>query len=732
MLDLIYHPESDSYFVDDPATLGYDADSQLCVVVTRDAAHRQEAQRRGIALPIVTPPDFMFGPIPSELYFDIETYPNIFTCIVKNNARGVRWVFEISHRRNDLWNFVRFIDTVRARNVDMVGFNIFHFDYPVIHFIYKNASEYLQVEHIYNKAMEIINCDWNARFAHVIWEDNWLFNLVDLFKIHHYDNKSKATSLKILEVHMEMDSVESAPLAFGTVLNDEQCDMLLAYNDHDVDATELFAGYSRPQIELRKELSAKYGENFMNYSDVKIGERILVIALENAGVQVHEYRDGRKHKRQTWRTEINLGDVTFPYVQLERFEFQNIQRMIAGKTIAAKDIEETDSPRLETKGVFDDLTAHVEGIEYKFGTGGLHGSVTNRIVCSDDDFVLVDVDVDGYYPNLAIKNRLYPEHLGPAFCDVYETDIVKARKQYKKKTALNEAFKLAGNGSYGGSNNVYSPLLDTRYTMATTINGQLLLCMFIEQLLKVPGLQMIQANTDGVTYLVPRDLLEHTRSLQKWWMDFTGLTLEEVIYKRMFIRDVNSYIAEKEDGSLKRIGAYAHETAKQNPGTRELPWHKDWSARIVPIAAEAALVRGEDIGEFIRKWPGKHEFMLRTKVPRGSILEHDGVQVANTVRYYIADAGGPLEKVMPAAGVGYKRKNGISDHLYNTVLAEVGDAWDDRIHTKNRSVYEERRSALQAGWNVVLCNHVDSFTHELLNYNWYISEAKKLVEQLRY
>lgn len=683
--------------------------------------------------PYIAAPDFMFGvPIGAELVWDIETFPNIFTCTVKSDRLGLKWVFEISDRRNDTHVFCRFIEVLRKHSACMIGFNILHFDYPVVHYIYRNESDFLRAEHIYEKAMSIINTEWNNRFGHVIWEQDWLFDLVDLFKIHHFDNISKATSLKILEVHMQMDSVEDLPFPVGTVLDDEQKDILLQYNEHDDDATELFLEKSRQQIELRRELSSKYDENFMNYSDVKIGERLLITALEQAGVEVFEFRDGKKEKRQTWRQSVCLGDVIFDYVQLERFEFQNIQRMISEKVISADQFGDDD--RLNTKGVFAELTACVDGIEYKFGTGGIHGSVDNRIVVSNAAMQIVDVDVAGYYPSLAIANRIYPEHLGPIFCDVYKRDIVDARKKYPKKTALNEAFKLAGNGAYGGSNNIYSPLYDPKFTMSITINGQLLLCMLIEQLIKVPGLQMIQANTDGVTYLCPREYLDHTRAVQQWWMDLTGLVLEEALYKRMFIRDVNSYIAEKEDGSLKRIGAYAHVTALEDPGTRELPWHKDWSARIVPMAAEAALVRGIDIEEFIRQWPGKHEFLLRTKVSRGSILEYGGQRVASTVRYYVAEGGQRLEKVMPPSGpLGtYKKANGVDQYLYDQVMAETGGEWDARVCTKNKSRYEERRTALQAGYTVFLCNDIADFDREWINYDWYIAEARKLVDTLRY
>src|SRR5699024_10329975 len=139
-----------------------------------------------------------------------------------------------------------------------------------------------------------------------------------------------------------------------------------------------------------------------------------------------------------------------------------------------------------------------------------------------------------------------------------------------------------------------------------------------------------------------------------------------------------------------------------------LEWHQNHSALVVPKAAEAALVHGQGIREFIASHADPLDFMLRTKVPRSSTLEWGGDRVQNIVRYYISTEGKTLEKVMPPAGPDgtYKRKNGISSVYYEQVLAEVGDTWDERIHTKNKSTYTERRTGINTGWKVQLCNDI--------------------------
>jgi hypothetical protein len=569
----------------------------------------------------------------------------------------------------------------------------------------------------------------------MVWESDWLVEQIDPYKIHHFDNMSKATGLKILEFNMRMNSIEDLPFPVGTKLTSEQVDILISYMWHDIDATDMFADRTASQIKLREELSKTFGKNMMNMSDVKMGETILVTEMEKHGISCYTYEGNRKVKKQTKRESIDLAQVIFPYVTFESQAFQQIKIYLESKVIT------------ETKGVFKGLIATVDGLDYHFGTGGLHASVESQVVHTTGTHQLVDVDVASFYPNLGIKNHLFPAHLGQEFCDAY-LGVYETRKTYPKKTPENEAFKLALNGAYGGSNNEYSPFFDPFYTMSITINGQLLLCMLVEQLLKTPGLRMIQANTDGVTYLCPHEYLDHTRAVCRWWEGLTNLELEEALYNRMFIRDVNSYIAEKQDGGLKRIGAYAHITAEEDPGTRELPYHKDWSARIVALAAEAALVHGSDINTFIHSHNDIFDFFLRTKVPRNSTLEWGGEQVSNIVRYYVSTNGKPLEKVMPPNGPPgqYKRANKLTDSYFNMIIAEIGKGvHDERIHTKNKSIYEERRSGIQTGWQVQLCNELPArvignapddyydnpeWEFNDLNYEWYIKETEKLVKPL--
>lgn len=656
-----------------------------------------------------------------DVPYDIETYPNCFTLNAVHDDTGDRYRFEISERMYDLQLLVDWMDHLRERGCRMVGFNNIGFDYPVLHFIYMNAAGGLiTAPDIYKKAMSIIRAPDHARFANMVWESDWVVPQIDLFKIHHFDNKSRSTSLKVLEFNMRMDDIEDLPFDVGTTLNCEQIRELHRYNDHDVDATRQFLAESKDQIRFREELSAKYNRNFLNHNDTKIGKDYFIMKLEeHTPGCCYQYVDGKRKMVQTRRDQIHLNDIILPIVQFEQPEFNRILSWFREQVIT------------ETKGVFSDISCTIHGFTFDFGTGGIHGSVESQVVRSDDQYIVEDWDVASYYPNLAIANRLYPAHLGETFCTIYK-DVYEQRKQYAKKTAENAMLKLALNGVYGDSNSLYSPFFDPQYTMSITINGQLLLCMLAEKLMQASELQMIQINTDGLTVRYPRYLKDWVHQVARWWEQLTQLTLEDVEYSAMYIRDVNNYIGEYTDGSLKRKGAYAHVTPLEDPKNFDLEWHKNHSALVVPKAAEAALVRGADIREFIMSHADVYDFMLRTKVPRSSYLEWGFQRVPNIVRYYVSTDGDILEKVMPAAGPDgqFKKANGVSQAVYDAHHAANGNVWSPDVHTKNQSVYEERRTGVHTGWTVQICNRMQGQTFSDINYEFYITEAEKLVKPL--
>lgn len=633
----------------------------------------------------------------NDWIYDIETYPNIFTFWAEHAWSNTRVGFEISPWCNDLQTMLEWFHWARANNVRMVGFNNVGFDYPVMHYILQN-HHYMSVELIYAEAQRIISTPWNNRFDNIIYDNDCIIPQVDLFKIHHFDNTARATSLKMIEYVRRSQNIGDLPFPAGTAIPEYGREMMHTYNGHDVSETKGFYHASIDQLKLRANMQRNYGLNCINWSNSKIGKEFLIKKLEEHDPNYcYDRSRGRREPRQTPRPYgINLGEVIFPYVRFEQPEFNRVLNWLRSQTI------------LETKGVFKDLSATVGGLEYVFGTGGLHGSMSKTIVRSTRTYILIDVDVKSYYPNLGIKNRLYPEHMGPEFCTIYE-EFYNFRGTFAKKSSENLAVKLGLNSVYGDSNNQFSVFLDPKYTMAITINGQLLLCMLAEQMLKIDGLTVVQANTDGITVLAPRVHSNRVLSVCREWEGLTHLTLETETYESMHIRDVNAYLAKYTQGSgggIKRKGCYRHGIdiessaeiqAEQLPLLRnykgELQWHQDHSAYIIAIAAEQFLLNGVPIRDTVLSHTNALDFMMVVKTTSAFVTYIGDTPQQRVTRYYISRDGGDM----------YKLKKSTGD-----------------------------RTGINIGWKATECNNLDSFQPGTINADYYIREAEKICQLTEY
>lgn len=616
----------------------------------------------------------------TDWVYDIETYLDLFCIDLTHIATRTRYIYEISDRCNDTHALAAHLRRLGQAGHRMFGYNNVGFDYPVLHYLLGLPMGEWSPWLAHARGTDIIMS--RDRFANTVWPNERVIIQGDLFLIHHFDNPARSTSLKKLEINMRSGMVVDLPYPPDEPTTNEQKDEIIAYMAHDVSETLRFYHASRGQIAFRDDLAQRYPDlgDVLNFNDTKIGKVFFEKELERNGTPCREWVSGRKRPRQTLRDTLPLRDVISPSVRFQHPEFNRIKSWLEAQTLRRGGKDNL----IETKGIFSDVSCHIDGFGYHFGTGGIHGSVESTRIHEDDEWEIWDWDVASYYPNIAISNRFFPAHLSESFCDVYQ-QVYEMRQQHAKGTPENAMLKLALNGVYGDSNNKWSVFYDPAYTMSITINGQLLLCMLAEWLtMGRDDMEMIQINTDGLTVRVRKGAIPHMQQVCADWEKHTGLTLESVRYKSMFIRDVNSYIAVKHDGGVKRIGAYK----------QQLGWHQDQSAMVVIKAAEKQMLDGVPVAETIKAHRDSFDFQASVKVPRSSKLLHGDVQVQNTSRFYYSTTGGAqLTKVMPPL----KGSN------------------------------QERRISVGAGWDVTLTNDMRHFDWNTVNWRYYITEAEKLV-----
>lgn len=570
--------------------------------------------------------------------YDIETLASCFTYTAYNVDTFEVVQYVIHKHRNELPELLDHLSKCKGQ----IGFNNQNFDYPIIHYILsfsrdRDAEDAIAC--IYRRVQEIIENQNTSVFGSAIRIKDVKIPQLDLFRLWHYNNRARSTSLKSLEISMNYPNVLDMPIDHSK-LDIEIGDIpdILDYNLNDVMATYAFYLRSTGKIELRKSIEAKYGIKCTNYSDSRIGEELILTLYSRAtGLDPWDVK-----KMRSPRESINLKDCVFDYVQFRTPELKKVLTDITDKTIT------------QTKGSIK-YSKVFRGFKYVYGTGGIHGCIKPGLYESDKDWIIIDADVASLYPNIAIKNGLFIEHLGPEFIEVYDQGIVQQRLKAKAAgdMTISDALKLAANTVYGKSNEETSFLYDPLYTMKTTINGQLLLTMLCEDLvLAIPELIMLQVNTDGVTVKILRSSKEAYDKVCVEWEKKTKLTLEYAEYAKMAIRDVNNYIAISTKGKVKSKGAFEVDKVVGS----EPAYHKDNSFRIVPLAIQEFFEKGIPVEQTIKNHENIYDFCGRQKFvgqdygvthtldyKNGNAYDRVDKQQKNT-RYYISKKGSTFIK----------------------------------------------------------------------------------------
>jgi hypothetical protein len=567
-----------------------------------------------------------------KIIYDLETYKHLFICVVTFEGSGTFGVFECSARRNDAAGLAGFLKANRHRV--WVGFNNLRFDYPIVHWLVgavESGEAYaLGGAGVALRCHEMANAIIGGadRDAFTVWSRHQLAPQMDLMRMHHLDNRARWTSLKALQCAMRSPSVQDLPIDPTAWLTGEDMDAIIRYGVHDVGETERFLRLSADQVRFRETL----GPEYYCSSDASVGKKLLKKALEAV-------KPGCT-REQTWREHVDLKDVIFPYISFNRRPFAEMLDKFRNTRVRA----------LEVKNSFPKTKVFESGLFFNFGLGGVHGSKQNRFYCEDNENEIEDIDVTSFYPRLAIVNDMAPAHLAGIFSPVYQ-ELFLRRSAHAKGTPDNEALKLSLNAVFGDSGSTTSAFYDVAFMLQTTVNGQLLLCMLAEWLADIPGLEIIQANTDGLTLRYPRAQRSQVERIKERWQQFTMLSLESVSYRRMWIRDVNNYLVERYDGEIKRKGAYDH----------KYRWWQDPSGTVIARAAESCLMTGIlPLAAVQEQLADPWSFLYRIRARGKDRFEFGGFPQQKTVRFYLSRSGYPLEKIMPPlAGKSSVRRSAV-------------------------------------------------------------------------
>ena len=465
---------------------------------------------------------------------DYETLSNCFVAVFEHYKTSERKVFIIHDSQNDLVSFVDFLRINTENKEWHISYNGLAFDAQITHFVIENHKDWLTTggcdvaSIIYSFAAECITKSNDKQFQqYPLWR--MCIGQIDLFKLHHWDNPAKRSSLKWIQYSMDWDNMLDMPIHHETFIDTkDQIDLIVGYCINDVQSTKEIYKRSQSQIALRKQLTKDYDINLFSASEPRISKELFAYYLSKVlGIPKREIKNMR-----TYRNSIKVDDILLPYISFESIEFKSLLERFKMVELNPESL----------KGSFK-YSVKYKGVKTDFGLGGVHGATSSGVYKSDDDYIIMSSDVTSFYPNLVIKNKWSPGHFpGEQFCNQYEW-FFEERKKIPKSNAMNYVYKIILNSTFGLSNDINSFFYDPELCMRITVNGQLTLMMLYEMIMEgIPDAKALMHNTDGIETRIPRNQVEKYMEICSQWEKITNLNLEHDTYQRVIVGDVNNYI----------------------------------------------------------------------------------------------------------------------------------------------------------------------------------------------
>nr|DAR70315.1 MAG TPA: DNA polymerase [Caudoviricetes sp.] len=641
--------------------------------------------------------------------YDIEVFQNIFHCSVKNTETNNIYKFEISERKNQLRELVKFFKQVDKyitwgdyyttninipANVIFCGYNNLHYDNPIINYIIEYEDKLMQYNipticsSIFNLSKTITTSSEDNIDAWKHWKYQIWFDTFDILTML-YSNKLRV-GLKEIQVTMQYPNVQEFVCDWTKPLPLEDFDSMIDYNINDIESTSELLNRCKKDVDLRIAIEDEYGVRVLSKDGVNIGMKILTQKyLEKTGLTWWDIKDLRSPM-----SVIPLKDVILPFI---KYDSPILQRVLDDMK---NQIVSPGRKGYENKFVFNNL-------RYSVGVGGIHSVNSPEIIIPRDDEILIDIDVASLYPSMLIEYEFYPKHLGKEFLEVYKQikdERIEAKHNGDK--VKNETLKLALNGLSGNLQNEHNFCYSPFAVMQIRINGQLLLLMLAEKLTQI-GCRIVQANTDGLFVLLKKDVYSKVNSICREWEQLTKLTLEEDRFKAMYQYAINDYFAITEDNKVKEKGMFIT-TVKLGKGL---------TPKIIPKAVISFFKDGISVEDTIKNCTDIRDFLMSEKTGKQWHVEYMNEEQQRTNRFYASTNGGYLWK--------WKDTGHKEGEIITYTEPYVGE------HKYKASARQYQNMLTASG--VTLLNKFDDkpIEERKINYRYYIMEAYKIIRDLK-
>jgi hypothetical protein len=617
------------------------------------------------------------------MIYDIEVFPNTFHCVLLNTDNEELYKFEISERKNQIRELVQFFTNPKYL---LCGYNNKHYDDVIINYIIDYLdimlckSIYDVTLSLFNLSQTIINLEDGNISKIKRWKYANYFESMDLLTMM-FSSKLRV-GLKSMQITMQYQNVQEYSGDFGSFLPKDKIDEMISYNINDVKSTYSLFNYlvKNGDIDLRLFIEQEYGFNALSMDSVKFGETLIA-------KKVCEELHINKRQLEQMRSpmdNIPLKDVILPFIRYKNPKFQEALEDMKKQIVSSKN-KKPGEKNYENKFV-------VSGVRYSIGVGGIHSLNEPRIYVPKEDEYLGHLDVASMYPSFIVRYGWFPRHLGKAGLAVY-TQIYHERIQAKHsgQKQKNLALKLTLNSVTGKMQQETSWMYDPFSVFKIRINGQLILLMLADLLLQ-HSCEIVQVNTDGVMFIAKKAykdaIMESVAKLEQ----LTKLSFEADSYEAFYQFAVNDYFGVVDGFSQSRNPKLIE---KKGMFITEPVLGKGLAPTIIPEAVINYFVYNIPVEDTIRNCNDIRKFLMSQRVDKKFKVEYDDKYIQRINRWYASTNGCYLytvdESKTPVKYSNLLKKSGV------TILNYIDD-----ISTKNRKI----------------------------NYPYYISEARKIIDQL--
>ena len=194
-------------------------------------------------------------------------------------------------------------------------------------------------------------------------------------------------SLKLYGARLHCKTIQDLPYDPSTELSYDEAQTVKDYLNNDLAVTELVYKELEQEIKLREQLSSEYELDLRSKSDAQIAEAVItkeVYKLTGVWPQ---------------RDKVSEGHI-YTYTIPEYIGFRTLKMQEVLEVVRCAEFVIDESGYLKLPDSIKNLKINIGNSIYQMGIGGLHSTEKSVSHYANEDYRLLDVDFESYYPCL--------------------------------------------------------------------------------------------------------------------------------------------------------------------------------------------------------------------------------------------------------------------------------------------------------------------------------------------